>query len=260
MKKTFSHLVGGLCALTAAGVITACSGGKTLTIDGTLTAELRSMLEPGDTLACLVTLEGDTLAQQRIADDGSFSLTYTVDETQLCLLELGPQINGIIVAEPGKLSVSLEEAQFIATGTPQNDALTEYFTTATELENSTLQRIYSLPQPSDSDSTLTTKQTNFSAIMNEYLASLQRLSDSIYNANFDNEVGLFMALSQMQSMNTSAEVRERFGDNEHVMSSPWVKEILDDMDNASADFGPDIDEADIIDSIGDDTPDDPDQF
>jgi hypothetical protein len=44
------------------------------------------------------------------------------------------------------------------------------------------------------------------------------------------------------------------------MSSPWVKEILDDMDNASADFGPDIDEADIIDSIGDETPDDPDQF
>jgi hypothetical protein len=234
------YLSFALCAAGLLGALTACSGSKTYTIEGSLTdLDNFNQLPQEFHNVSIVSFDSDTLAHATIDGEGKFTITGTIDQPTLAVLALGEENMVTLVVEPGTIQVVIGEVSSV-TGTEQNDALNEFATLTDDLEQYYVAKLYSTPvdeeSDEDGDGISDSKAQLFNETITSYFHDVNALTDSIYNANYDNEVGLFMALTQIQSMSSSAEVKTKFGDNDHVMQSKLVQHLMEMLDAPADDF------------------------
>jgi hypothetical protein len=232
------YLSATLCAAGLLGALTACSDSKSYTLEGTITNLVAlNQLDPSYHNVTIVSFDNDTLAQTTIDGEGKFTIKGTIDQPVLAVLTLSDESYVSLVVEPGTIDITIGEESSV-TGTEQNDALNEFQTLTDDLEQYYMAKLYSTPEDeeADNDSVSAAKSQFFSEMLTGYFHDLNALTDSIYNANYDNEVGLFMALTQIQSMSSSDEVKTKFGDNDHVMQSKLVQHLMELLDTPADDF------------------------
>jgi hypothetical protein len=229
------YLSTALCAVGILGALTACSGNKSYTIEGTLpdVAILKDLPDEYRNVY-IISCEEDTLCRATLDDAGKFTVTGAIDHPQFALLHLGDEQILPLVVEPGHIRVTIEEWN-APSGTEQNDAITAYLRRASDIESYYMEQLASQQQATatyDSLSIFNVSKENFLQIAEELQAATAAMTDSVYRANSDNEVGLFIAICQAYSM-PAEDFKAQFGDNKHVMSCKMIQAALEAAETPS---------------------------
>ncbi len=230
MKTTLTQWMSGLCAAGALCALSACGGSKSYTIEGTVSGDFLTYLNPNERVVYVVSFDRDTLGSATIDADGHFTLTGTIDAPILAYADVQAMPEAVFVLEPGHIQMDWDEEAHVS-GTDGNDALNEFFTLSDDLEHYYVSKLYAQPDTTDENYSEETAAALFNETLNGYFQAMIHLTDSIYNENQDNPVGLYASLLSIQSMSSSAEVRAKFGDNDYIMNSGIVQHIMEELDN-----------------------------
>lgn len=229
MNHHYHYLSTVLCAVGLLGALTACRGNKSYTIEGTLPdVEILNDLSEEYRNVYIISCEEDTLCRATLDDAGKFSVTGEINHPQFALLHLGEDQILPLVVEPGHIEVTIEEWN-AASGTEQNDAIAAFIQRASDIESYYMEKLASQQQAAasyDSLSVYHVSREQFLQIAQECNAATAAMTDSVYHANYDNEVGLFIAIYQVYNM-PAEDFKAKFGDNKHVMSCKMIQDAME---------------------------------
>jgi len=223
MMKNFWSLVSAVAALT----LVACNGGvKEYSITGSF--DVPASIQVGDSLiergpldgvyVYLVSVEGEAIDSALIVNE-TFTMEGTVDSSDpyfaYIVCDWGA---GMLVVEPGDISVLMSGDGVSATGTPLNDNIADFEAAIQNEGESFYAKMYALYNSGDSLS-----QEAMVSLYSEQQASLLGIIDSTYAANTENLVGVYAVNLIMGQIGEVEELDAFLEDySEYVKNNPLV--------------------------------------
>lgn len=219
MKNLYFGTIVAVCLIT----LNACFGNKKYTVVGTVDEQSR------DTLVLMLDLNGDILDSARI-ENCAFRFAGEVEKEQLVYVGSSSAV-GIIALEPGKIEVTVDGRDILASGTPLNDDINAFQVSCRDIENSAMdnmQIIASMGQTPATDSLAM-------IVFQQYNTSLEYLIDSTYEANPDNLVGVFMMALKTSNVTTYDELMAFLEDADpYILNSELIQQRMEILKNEDA--------------------------
>lgn len=219
MKNLYFGTIAAVCLIA----LNACFGNKKYTVVGTVDEQSR------DTLVLMLDLNGDILDSARV-ENRTFRFAGEVEREQLVYVGSNSAV-GIIALEPGKIEVTVDGRDILASGTPLNDDINAFQVSCRDIENSAMdnmQMIASMGQTPITDSLAM-------VVFQQYNTSLEHLIDSTYEANPDNLVGVFMMALKTSNVATYDELMALLEDADpYILNSELIQQRMEILKNDGA--------------------------
>lgn len=217
-------------------LLCACNSEQPYTITGTL--DLPAQLPYGDTIidvpsfddtwVYLVDFDSNVI-DSTLIQDNSFSFFGSVKPKDAYFVQLACQIGQTLIAiEPGDIEVVITP-DFIVSGTPSNDCITDLESVLADLNNSIYTHLGAL---SDSLQQLGEELTDEMALQvaDDYRNAMNAILDSTYEANKDNLGASYAVLMRHSDVQTSTEFEKALADYpEEIRNSQLVQVTLQQL-------------------------------
>ncbi len=192
-------------------ILSACKGEKPYTISGTL--DLPDQIPYGDTIIDVPSFEGtwvylldfenQLLDSTQIASN-SFHFEGTVDAKDSYYVQLVSQVGStLLVIEPGDIEVYMT-TDISVSGTPSNDAMSDLDAALENLNTDTYNYLAHLTD-SLRDTGEEVSEERQMQIFDEFREAMNRIIDSTYNNNKDNQAAAYAVLMRHMDVQTSEE-------------------------------------------------------
>lgn len=222
MKNLYFGTMAAVCLIA----LSACFGNKKYTVVGTVDEQ------SNDTLMLMLDMNGDVLDSARI-ESHAFKFAGEIEKEQLVYVGNHSAV-GIIALEPGKIEVTVDGNEILASGTKLNDDINAFQVSCRDIENNAMdnmQIIASMGQTPATDSLAM-------VVFQQYNTSIEHLIDSTYEANPDNLVGVFMMALKTSNVATYDELMAMLEDADpYILNSELMQQRMEMLKNESAGAG-----------------------
>lgn len=217
-----------LLALCMMAVLVSCNRNDKFTIVGTF--DIPATFEFGDTVIERGPIEGtvylydvnENLIDSASVENETFQLAGVCDAKKPYFAFVACDFGaGMIVIEPGVIDVVISQT-LTATGTPLNDEIADVNAMLENLSNEMYEELMPMMEQAGDDTE--NREAMMMPVFNRYMEMAGQKIDSIYQANTDNLVGVFVANMQTADVQTAEEFEEAIaGYSEYVRNSELLQ-------------------------------------
>lgn len=223
MKNLYFGTVAAVCLIA----LSACFGNKKkYTVLGTVDELSR------DTVVLMLDMNGQIMDSARI-ENRAFKFTGEVEKEQLVYVGNNSAV-GIIALEPGKIDVTVDGNEILASGTPLNDNINAFQVSCRDIENNAMENMQSIASMAQTPAT----DSLAMIVFQQYNTSIEHLIDSTYEANPDNLVGVFMMALKTSNISTYDELMAILEDADpYILNSELMQQRMEMLKNEGAGTG-----------------------
>lgn len=244
-----------LLALCLVFLLASCSKNNTFVISGSFDVPMTFEQEDGSTVTrdaitgsiYLLDVEENLIDSATIAADETFQIQGICDPAQpyfaFVVCEYGA---GMLVIEPGTINVSVGNT-VEASGTPLNDQITLLMTDLDGISSQMFSELSDMFENVEGDAAAAEAEQMAMPVYTKYMELMNHVSDSVYQANSDNLVGVYVANMQTVGARTSDELKAALDNySEYVQNSELMQMRLHymELEDSYSLLGGDDDEAD----------------